>query len=77
MVKPAPPKRRRPVQRPRTVPQIIAATHRLAKDVIALAEIGRMPDDYWLTDRRIGRACRQLGWTRAEARAWAKRTQRE
>jgi hypothetical protein len=55
---------------------LLVAADRLAKDVLAFAEIGSMPDEFWKTDRRIGRACRQLGWTRTQARAWARRTQR-
>lgn len=48
----------------------------LAKDVLDLASIGGMPDTFWLTDHRIGRACRQLGWSRREARTWAQARRR-
>ncbi len=41
----------------------------LALDAISMAKAGGMPDDYWLTDPRIARACRVLGITPAEARA--------
>ena len=43
----------------------------LAKDTLALAAHADMPDTYWQTDDRIGRACVVLGWTRTEARTWA------
>lgn len=46
---------------------------KLAKDVLMLAAIGGMPDSYWETDRRIGRACKALGWTRTKAYAWAQK----
>jgi hypothetical protein len=40
----------------------------LAKDVLTMAGLGSMPDSYWLTDRRILRACRVLGITPEKAR---------
>lgn len=40
----------------------------LARDVIALAQVGGMPDSYWLSDSRVSRACAVLGITPEEAR---------
>jgi hypothetical protein len=51
----------------------MARADQIARDALMLAAIGRMPDEFWLTDRRVGRACAQLGWTRTKARGWAKR----
>lgn len=33
----------------------------LAADALALAQMGGMPDSFWLTDSRIARACQVLG----------------
>lgn len=45
----------------------------LALDVLSMASAGGMPDSYWLTDERIGRACSVLGVTPEEGRALADR----
>lgn len=39
----------------------------LAIDVLALAQVGGIPDTYWATDSRIARACEVLGVKPAEA----------
>lgn len=39
----------------------------LAVDVLAMAQVGGMPDTYWHTDRRIERALNALGLTADEA----------
>lgn len=50
-------------------PQDLQATaEQLALDAISLARAGGMPDDYWLRDPRIARACLVLGITPQEAR---------
>lgn len=43
----------------------------LARDLLVIAAFGQMPDSYWLTDSRIARACKAIGWTPEHARAWA------
>jgi hypothetical protein len=40
----------------------------LARDVIAMAQAGSMPDTYWHSDSRISRACDVLGISPDEAR---------
>jgi hypothetical protein len=49
-------------------PTVPVDREQLARDVIALAQVGGMPDTYWLTDSRISRACAVLGITPEEAR---------
>lgn len=41
---------------------------KVARDVIAMAQAGGMPDTYWLSDSRISRACDVLGITPEQAR---------
>lgn len=54
----------------RTQYQVVEAEQlrQLATDVIALAQVGGMPDSYWSSDSRISRACSVLGITPEEAR---------
>ena len=40
----------------------------VAADVLALAQMGGMPDSWWLTDRRVARACAVLGLAPEDAR---------
>jgi hypothetical protein len=40
----------------------------VAADVLALAQVGGMPDSYWLTDARVKRACEVLGVAPEHAR---------
>lgn len=44
---------------------------KLAKDVLSMAASGGMPDSFWQTDSRIGRACQVLNMTPDAARQWA------
>jgi hypothetical protein len=43
----------------------------LAKDVLTLAALAEMPDTFWVSDERIGRATSVLEWTAEQARDWA------
>jgi len=49
-------------------PTVPPDREQLARDIIALAQVGGMPDTYWLSDSRISRACAVLGITPEEAR---------
>lgn len=39
----------------------LVTPEQLARDVLAMAQDGGMPDSYWATDPRIFRACTVLG----------------
>ncbi len=45
----------------------------LARDLLFFAASGGMPDTYWQTDSKVGRACKALGWTREQGRRYARR----
>lgn len=44
----------------------------LARSVLVVAAIGKMPDTFWFTDSRILLACDVLEWNPAQARQWAR-----
>jgi hypothetical protein len=56
----------------KVIPPPLVREQQLAKDVLTIAELAAVPDTYWQTDERIGRACEALGWTREEGRLWAR-----
>lgn len=55
------------------IEELIADRRQLAKDVLAVAASGGMPDTFWWTDSRIARAREALGWTVEKAQEWARK----
>jgi hypothetical protein len=54
-----------------TKPYLVKRLKESAKDVLMMAASGGMPDSFWMTDKRIERACATLKWTPEKAREWA------